>query len=89
MCCDQWCFIMSQTLLEIDELLKYLDHAENELQNAEALGADPETLALQLAQHKVGFSRTANSIGTFVSRLICKAQSQVQIGDLTARHLKN
>jgi len=47
--------IRVQTLLEIDELLKYLDHAENELNSAESISPDPETLALQLAQHKVTF----------------------------------
>jgi len=40
-------------LLEIDELLKYLDRAESELHSADPINADPETLALQLAQHKV------------------------------------
>jgi len=43
---------VGQTLLEIDELLKYVDRAEAELQSAEYVSADSETLALQLAQHK-------------------------------------
>ena len=52
-----------QTLLEIDELLKHLDRAENDLQSAESIRADPETLALQLAQHKV------NNHGAGICRL--------------------
>jgi len=41
--------------VEIDELLKYVDRAESELQAADPISSDPETLALQLAQHKVGY----------------------------------
>ena len=43
----------SQALREIDELLKYLDKAENEINTAEPLSTDPETLAVQLRDHKV------------------------------------
>ena len=56
------CVWLRQTLLEIDELLKYVDRAETELQSAEPVSADPETLALQLAQHKVPRSSSCSSI---------------------------
>jgi len=42
-----------QALMEVDELLKYLDRAENEINSADPVSADPETLAVQLANHKV------------------------------------
>jgi hypothetical protein len=44
---------MLQALYEIDDLLKYLDRAENDINSADAVSADPETLAVQLSQHKV------------------------------------
>ena len=48
------CFLSYyQALREIDELLKYLDKAENEINTAEPLSTDPETLAVQLRDHKV------------------------------------
>ena len=42
-----------QALREIDELLKYLDKAENEINMADSIATDPETLAVQLRDHKV------------------------------------
>lgn len=42
-----------QALREIDDLLKYLDKAENEINTAEPISTDPETLAVQLRDHKV------------------------------------
>ena len=49
-------YSFSQALREIDELLKYLDKAENEINTAEPLSTDPETLAVQLRDHKVSHS---------------------------------
>ncbi|ELT90303.1 hypothetical protein CAPTEDRAFT_205084 [Capitella teleta] len=40
-------------LREIDDLLKYLDKAENEINTAEPISTDPETLAVQLRDHRV------------------------------------
>ena len=45
--------MLSQALREIDELLKYLDKAENEINMADAISTDPETLAVQLRDHQV------------------------------------
>lgn len=45
--------VFSQALREIDDLLKYLDKAENEINTAEPLSTDPETLAVQLRDHKL------------------------------------
>ena len=42
-----------QALREIDDLLKYLDKAENEINTAEPVSTDPETLAEQLRDHKL------------------------------------
>ena len=42
-----------QALVEIDDLLKYLDRAENEINTADPISADPDALALQLRNHKV------------------------------------
>ena len=45
-------FFCPQALREIDELLKYLDKAENEINTAEPVSTDPETLAVQLRDHR-------------------------------------
>lgn len=44
--------ISYSALTEIDELLKYLDIAENEMNTADAISIDPEALAVQLRDHK-------------------------------------
>jgi len=59
-----------QTLLEIDELLKYVDRAESELQSAEHVSADPETLAMQLSQHKVHLHTQTHMHHTQPSQLV-------------------
>ena len=48
-----FCWPLLQALREIDELLKYLDKAENEINMADAVSTDPETLAVQLRDHKI------------------------------------
>ena len=42
-----------EALSEIDGMLKYLDKAENEINTAEPISVDPETLGVQLRDHKV------------------------------------
>ena len=45
-----------QALREIDDLLKYLDKAENEINTAEPISIDPEILTVQLKDHHVSYS---------------------------------
>nr|KAI8726704.1 microtubule-actin cross-linking factor 1 [Biomphalaria glabrata] len=42
-----------EALSEIDGMLKYLDKAENEINTAESISIDPETLSIQLREHKI------------------------------------
>ena len=42
-----------QALSEIDGMLKYLDKAENEINTADPVSVDPDTLAVQLKDHTV------------------------------------
>ncbi|CAH1789990.1 unnamed protein product, partial [Owenia fusiformis] len=37
----------------VDELLRYLDQAERDINTAEPISADPETIAMQLRDHKI------------------------------------
>ena len=56
---DSCVMLFIQALTEIDELLKYLDRAENEMNTADVISIDPEALAVQLRDHKVGEGREA------------------------------
>ena len=49
-----------QALSEIDSMLKYLDKAENQINTAEPISIDPETLGVQLRDHKVRGQRFWN-----------------------------
>lgn len=46
-------FFSHQALTEIDGMLKYLDKAENEINTAEPVNVEPETLNIQLHDHQV------------------------------------
>ena len=42
-----------QALTEVDGMLKYLDKAENEINTAEPISIEPETLSVQLKENIV------------------------------------
>lgn len=42
-----------QALTEVDGMLKYLDKAENEINTAEPISIEPETLGVQLKENVV------------------------------------
>jgi Leucine-rich repeat (LRR) protein len=44
---------LSQTVADVEGFLKYLDKAENEINTAEPISVDPETLRVQLRDHNV------------------------------------
>lgn len=42
-----------QTVADVEGFLKYLDKAENEINTADSISVDPETLRVQLRDHNV------------------------------------
>ena len=44
-----------QALTEVDGMLKYLDKAENEINTAEPISIEPETLGVQLKENVVSY----------------------------------
>ncbi|XP_005100351.2 microtubule-actin cross-linking factor 1 [Aplysia californica] len=60
-----------EALSEIDGMLKYLDKAENEINTAEPISVDPETLGVQLRDHK-GFDEDLKNKRNAVKEIIDK-----------------
>lgn len=47
-------YLCPQTVADVEGFLKYLDKAENEINTADPISVDPETLRVQLREHNVG-----------------------------------
>ena len=47
------CDVCPQTVADVEGFLKYLDKAENDINTAEPISVDPETLRVQLRDHNV------------------------------------
>ncbi|CAE1316032.1 DST [Acanthosepion pharaonis] len=66
-----------EALSEIESMLRYMDKAENEINTAEPVSSDPETLTIQLRDHKV-FHNDLNSKRNSVKDIISKCNRMLR-----------
>ncbi|GAB1607826.1 dystonin isoform X7 [Argonauta hians] len=66
-----------EALTEIESMLKYMDKAENEINTAESVSSDPETLAVQLKDHQL-FHDDLNQKRHCVKDIISKCNTMLR-----------
>ncbi|KAL5005910.1 hypothetical protein ScPMuIL_017068 [Solemya velum] len=66
-----------EALTEIDGMLKYMDRAENEINTAEPVNIDPDTLAIQLRDH-TSFNEDLNQKRNAVKGIINKCNKMLR-----------